>query len=334
LLSGPRPTQTARSYKAAEVYWKAWFERRFHAPLLIPLESPLPVECILQFVVDHIEVPGQNGHQPTLPVAVDQSLVDCGFKASRGALSLATVRQRISLMSGMHAHFGTNNPCRSLAVVQLVAAVRKAQADHGITQRRSPAVKRKLLDQLLATCDKSLIGLRDRALLLFFWASGGRRRSEAVLASVENTRRQADGSFQFELMPAQLSEGYVEGPKRFAVDGQAAVALDQWLAASGIRTGPLFCRIRRGNKIVWENRASGLAVGLKDHWLNAIVKSRCGAAGVPGSSLYSSRSLRNGFVGQALDDQISVHQALRMTGLKSLKMFMVQETCSDRTAGD
>jgi hypothetical protein len=85
---------------------------------------------------------------------------------------------------------------------------------------------------------------------------------------------------------------------------------------------------------VWESRANGLAVGLKDYSLNAIVKSRCCAAGVPDASLYSSRSLRNGFVSQALDDHIPVHQALRMTGHKSLKMFMVQQTSSDRTAGD
>jgi len=312
------------------LYWQAWFERRFDSPLPIPLDHPLPVECILQFVIDHVDVPGPTGHRPTLPNTVDQSLVESGFKASSGALSLATVRQRISVMSGMHAQFGSNNPCRSLAVVKLLAAVREAQIVHGITQRRSPAVKRDLLDQLVATCDKSLIGMRDRALLLFFWASGGRRRSEAVLATVENTQRQPDGSYRFELVRAPATEDSVAG----SVDGQAAVALDEWLSASGIRRGPLFCRIRRGDHIVWESRANGLALALKDHAVNAILKARCKAAGVPGASLYSSRSLRNGFVSQALDDQISVHQALRMTGHKSLRMFMVQARDSDRTAGE
>ena len=40
-----------------------------------------------------------------------------------------------------------------------------------------------------STCDDSLRGLRDRALLLFAWSSGGRRRSEVVGATVENTRK-------------------------------------------------------------------------------------------------------------------------------------------------
>ena len=39
---------------------------------------------------------------------------------------------------------------------------------------------------MLATCTDGLIGVRDRALLLFAFASGGRRRSEVASAVMEN----------------------------------------------------------------------------------------------------------------------------------------------------
>lgn len=42
---------------------------------------------------------------------------------------------------------------------------------------RKEALTRDVLEMLLASCDDSLRGLRDQALLLFAWASGGRRRS-------------------------------------------------------------------------------------------------------------------------------------------------------------
>ncbi len=38
------------------------------------------------------------------------------------------------------------------------------------------------LEALLSACDHSLEGLRDKALLLFGFASGGRRRSEIAAA--------------------------------------------------------------------------------------------------------------------------------------------------------
>ena len=45
------------------------------------------------------------------------------------------------------------------------------------------------LEAMLATCDDSLEGLRDRALLCFGFASGGRRRSEIAAADLRDLRR-------------------------------------------------------------------------------------------------------------------------------------------------
>jgi small subunit ribosomal protein S21 len=51
---------------------------------------------------------------------------------------------------------------------------------------------------MLATCDESLAGRRDRALLLLEFSSGGRRRLEVAAARVEDLLR-VDGGYLFHL---------------------------------------------------------------------------------------------------------------------------------------
>ena len=52
---------------------------------------------------------------------------------------------------------------------------------------------------ILDTCGESLKGIRDRALLLFAWASGGRRRSEVTGATMKNLHRVGPNSFTYTL---------------------------------------------------------------------------------------------------------------------------------------
>ena len=118
------------------------------------------------------------------------------------------------------------------------------------------------------TCDDSLRGLRDRALLLFAWASGGRRRSEVVRATIENTPRGEDG-FLYLLRHSKTNQaGAAEDAK--PIVGAAARA-QAWLDASGIAQGPLFRRIRRGD-VLGEPLA---AAAVRD-----IVRQRCELAGL------------------------------------------------------
>jgi integrase len=62
---------------------------------------------------------------------------------------------------------------------------RRAYAARGALPARKPALTKAPLEALLATCTDGLIGLRDRALLLFAFSSGGRRRSEVSAAVVD-----------------------------------------------------------------------------------------------------------------------------------------------------
>ena len=87
------------------------------------------------------------------------------------------------------------------------------------------ALARDELEQMLSTCDDTLRGLRDRALLLFAFSSGGRRRSEVTSAEVEHLRRVAEG-FLFRLHHSKTDQaGTQRGDQWKPVLGRAGDAL-------------------------------------------------------------------------------------------------------------
>ena len=175
---------TAASYRAAMRYWAAWFELRYGRRFALPL----PETAVVQFVVDHARRQTEQGLTSEMPAALDQELVRLKVKGRLGPPGLNTVLQRVSVLSKAHDTLGLPNPCRAQGLRDLLARTRRAHARRGAPARK-PALTREPLQALLDTCDDSLRGLRDRALLLFAWASGGRRRSEVVRATIENTPR-------------------------------------------------------------------------------------------------------------------------------------------------
>lgn len=127
---------------------------------------------------------------------------------------------------------------------------------------------------LLASCDDSLRGLRDQALLLFAWASGGRRRSEVAGADMRFLRAVAGGEFIYTLSHSKTNQSGTDAPENHKpVTGRAAIALRAWLDAACITEGPIFRRIRKGGHV---------AEPLTPAAVRNIVKERCALAGVEG----------------------------------------------------
>ncbi len=167
---------------------------------------------------------------------------------------------------------------------------------------------REPLRALLDTCDDSLRGKRDRALLLFAWASGGRRRSEVVRATCENVRRVAPDRYVYTLGWSKTNQQGADLPENEKpVTGAAAAALTDWLAAAGIVEGPIFRRVRRGGH---------LGDALSEAAVRDIVRERCTLAGLNGN--FSAHSLRAGFVTEAALQQVPLAETMTMTGHTSV----------------
>ena len=303
LLRQGESENTLRSYRSALRYWAAWYLLRYGRPITTPVAEA----TVLQFIVDHAQRHDADGRLVSeLPLEIDRCLVNNGFKTKLGAPALNTLLHRVSVLSKVHQVQGLTNPCEQVRVRELLSRTRRGYAKRGALPQKKPALTREPLEALLETCDASLVGLRDRAILLFAFSSGGRRRSEVTAATVENTRR--DGAnFIFTLAHSKTNQSGADRPENEKpVAGRAANALTAWLAAAKIKAGPLFRRVRRGNVI---------GEPLSPSAVRDIVKKRCLLAGIDGD--FSAHSLRSGFVTEAGRQQIPLGETMDLTGHRS-----------------
>lgn len=303
LLRQGESENTRLSYRSALRYWAAWFVLRYRQPIALPV----PEAAVVQFIVDHAQRIDADGRPVfELPQAIDHALVAGGFKGKLGAPALTTLVHRIAVLSKVHQLEKTVNPCDRPRVRDLLSKTRRGYAKRGALPRKKPALTKEPLEALLATCDDSLAGRRDRALLLFAFASGGRRRSEVTSATLENVRRHGD-SFVYSLTHSktnQVGADLAENDK--PIVGQAARALDAWLKAARISEGPIFRRVRRGG-VVGEPLS---AAAVRD-----IVKRRSELAGLKDG--FSAHSLRSGFVTEAGRQRVPLGETMALTGHRS-----------------
>ncbi len=308
LLQEGESSNTRASYRAALRYWAAWYALRYRQPLALPVAPA----TVMQFVVDHVERRTDDGMRAELPNALDAALVGAGFKGRLGVPALSTVMHRVAVLSKVHSLQGQANPCRDAGVRELLSRTRRGHAKRGALPQRKAALTREPLELLLATCDDSLRGIRDRALLLFAWSSGGRRRSEVTSATLDNTQRAGDHLWIYTLGQSKGNQaGTDRAENEKPIAGTAAVALEAWLAASGIRSGAIFRRIRRGDTV---------AEPLTPAAVRTIVKARCAMAGLTGD--FSAHSLRSGFVTEAGRRNVSLGDTMAMTGHASVATVM------------
>lgn len=305
LMAEGESSNTRASYRTAMRYWAAWFGARYGSQL----ELPVPVPVVVQFIVDHAERSTKAGLVHQLPPEIDAALVGAGFKGKPGAPALNTLMHRISVLSMAHHLAKQPNPCTDSAVKALLGKTRKAYAKRNATPHKQRALTKEPLEAVLDTCDDSLKGKRDRALLLFAWSSGGRRRSEVSEAVFENLRRVDEGGYLYTLANSKTNHtGKVKSEDVKPVVGMAAEAMEAWLQASGITSGPLFRRINKAGRL-GEDALTGTAI-------RDIVKARCALAGVGDD--FSAHSLRSGFVTEAGRQNMPLQETMAMTGHRSM----------------
>jgi len=303
LLAEGESANTLRSYQSALRYWAAWYWLRYRQTIALPV----PVAAIQQFVVDHVQRKTTTGFEASLPAAHDQALVDGGFKGKLGPPAMATVLHRLSVLSKAHQIRGVTNTVQDAKVRDLVAKSRRAYAKRGVVPDKKAALTLEPLQAMLATCDDSLRGLRDRALLLFAWSSGGRRRSEVTDATMENTRRTGPRAFSFTLLHSKTNQsGTARADSEKPILDEAADALADWIRRAEITDGAIFRRVRSGNKV---------GEPLAPAAVRDIVIERAALAGLEPD--FAAHSLRSGFVTEAARQNVPLGDAMAMTGHSS-----------------
>ena len=304
LLAEAAAANTTRSYATALRYWAGWHVGRFGTELTLPVNEAV----VIQFLVDHIQRKGKTGLVSELPPTLDQAMVAAGLKAKVGPLKLSTVVQRVAVLSTAHKLKRLTNPCELPSVRTVLSRARRASAKRGERATKKTAITRPELEAMLATCGDSLDGLRDRALLCFGFASGGRRRSEIAAADMRDLRKVGEGGYIYRLEHSKTQQAGVKAdstPDK-PILGRSAGALSAWLEAAGIHEGAIFRRI-------WKGR---IGPPLLPGSVAAIVKRRARLAGLEGD--YGAHSLRSGFVTEAGRQGVPLPAVMAMTEHRSV----------------
>jgi integrase len=174
----------------------------------------------------------------------------------------STLSQTAAAIASAHRQAGIETPPTAHeAVRRLLRGHRRATRDRA--QRQATPVLLEGIRRLAEACDAaSLGGQRDRAILLVGWVAA-LRRSEIVALNLEDVRREPHQTSLHIRWSKADQEGRGEWlvlPRNNAIAGDAAHALDVWLAASGFRQGPIFRPIDRWG-CTRPERLSGRAVG-------------------------------------------------------------------------
>lgn len=320
---------TLRALTSDLAYLQAWSLAATGASL----PWPAPEALLLKFVAHHLWQPQQREVDPDhgMPSDVEQSLRDQRFLKVVGPHAPDTVRRRLATWSTLTKWRGLTGFFTSPA---LKSAIRLAvRATPRPRKRKSAkAVTGDVLARLLATCSSgSLRDIRDRAVLMVAFASGGRRRSEVAALRLEQVAIEPpvtiEDSPPLPSLAIHLGRTKTSGAEHDEVvylTGRPVEALNAWLAAARIDKSSIFRAIDR-----WGNVSKRT---LDPKSVNDIVKQRAVMAGLdPGD--YSAHGLRSGYLTEAANRGVPLPEAMEQSRHRSVQQASSYYNNATRRSG-
>ncbi|MBY3203484.1 site-specific integrase [Rhizobium laguerreae] len=329
LVNAGMGDNTLRALTSDLAYLEAWSLAATGSALPWPAEEAL----LLKFVAHHLWDPRRRENDPEhgMPADVEDVLRDGGFLRSLGPHAPDTVRRRLANWSTLTKWRGLDGAFTSPA---LKSAIRLAVRAVPRPRRRksAKAVTGEVLARLLATCrSDSLRDVRDRAILMVAFASGGRRRSEVAGLRREQLTVEAPVTGEDDIalpsLAIHLGRTKNSGASQDEVvylTGRPVDALNAWLTAAKVDGGSVFRAIDR-----WGN-VSRRALDPKA--VNDIVKRRVAAAGLePGE--FSAHGLRSGYLTEAANRRIPLLEAMEQSRHRSVQQASSYYNNADRRKG-
>ncbi|KAB1108669.1 site-specific integrase, partial [Neorhizobium galegae] len=199
-------------------------------------------------------------------------------------------------------------------------------------RKSAKAVTSDVLAKLLATCaTDSLRDLRDRAILIVAFASGGRRRSE--IAGLRREQLTVEPPISVENGPPLPSLAIHLGRTKTTsgeqddvvyLTGRPVDALNAWMAAAKIDKGSVFRGIGRWGTV--SNRA------IDPQSVNAILKQRAEMAGLEAGE-FSAHGLRSGYLTEAANRGIPLPEAMEQSRHRSVQQASSYYNNATRRSG-
>ncbi|MGH0347410.1 site-specific integrase [Sinorhizobium meliloti] len=307
---------TLRALASDLGYLEAWCRLATGAPL----PWPAPEALLLKFVAHHLWDPVKRAEDPAHGMPAD---VEAGLRAERllrspGPHAPGTVQRRLTSWSILTRWRGLTG---AFAAPSLKSTLRLAVRASARPRQRKKAVTVDILAKLLQACaGDRLVDLRDHALLLTAFASGGRRRSEVAALRVEDLTDEeplrADPSDKtspslpcLSIRLGRTKTTASDDDEHVLLIGRPVTALKRWLAEAQIKDGPVFRRIDQWGNV--DRRA------LTPQSINLILKARCEQAGLD-PALFSAHGLRSGYLTEAANRGIPLPEAMQQSLHKSV----------------
>ncbi len=298
-----------------------------------PLPWPAPEALLLKFIAHHLWDPEKRFADPQhgMPSDVEDQLRVQGFLRASGPHAPDTVRRRLATWSTLTKWRGLEGPFASPRVKSAIRlAVRATPRPR--KRKSAKAVTGDILGRLLKTCESgSLRDLRDRAILMVAFASGGRRRSEiAALRKQQLSDEEpiaVEGGSLLPSMSIHLGRTKTSGADHEEVvylTGRPVEALKDWLKTARIESGSVFRGIDR-----WGNVSPR---ALDPTAVNDIVKQRARQAGLDPAE-FSAHGLRSGYLTEAANRGIPLPEAMEQSRHRSVQQASEYYNSATRRSG-
>jgi site-specific recombinase XerD len=261
---------------------------------------------------------GQRAELPVAPLLVAafvsaESRADERPGHERPARAIATIERRLAAIGKAHQLAGLEDPTKDQRVRDAMTGARRRLRTAPTREKAALALED--LEHMLRQIPSSThAGRRDRALLLTGIA-GAFRRSELVALDVDDIRFVPEGMLvsvrrsktDQEGAGATLAIAYGDRP-----DFCAVRALRAWLEHAEITSGPIFRRVRAGDRLTSER--------LTDRSVALIVKRHAEPVGLS-PELFAGHSLRSGGITAAVREGHDERELARLSRHKNMDVL-------------
>lgn len=269
--------------------------------------------------IRHFEIEWK-GFLPATTDTIARYLADHGAR-----LSLNTLRHRLAALSRWHSEHGFPDPTRAPLVRKVLKGIRTM---HPAQEKQARPLQLDVLSQVSDWLERGvalarrqgdqpqlLRHTRDQALLLLgFWR--GFRADELVHLRVEHIEV-SPGEGLTCYLPRSKGDRRLEG-RTFRCPALSRLcpvaAFEAWIAASGLKAGPVFRKVDQWGHIADE--------GLVTNSLIPLLRRVFSTAGVENPGDYSSHSLRRGFAGWARSNGWDLKDLMEYVGWRDIKSAM------------
>jgi len=309
------PENTLKAYASDLRYFWGWFLASYPDKSERIPYYPIELEVVLTFIADHaVGLPEETEERLNSIIVHKNGKRILKLKAKPGTHKPSTIRRRLATISRMHRPYANDlNPVKHSSVKEILKKYGLALAKHSAGQGEKSSIRRKsamtldILKAMLETCDESIKGARDRAILSVMFDSGGRRRSEMANLHIDRLV-EVDGGY---LIDIGISKSHQDiEPDWKPIIGQSADHLREWLEKSGVNEGYIFRSF---------TRSGNLRTSISSRAIANMIKERAGLAGYNGED-FGGHSPRAGFLTESAMQGHNIFEAMELSGHRSVEV--------------